>query len=194
MFPSIREEFHNKDARLALLARADPRHCPAPCVYDFVPPILHRPLVGWFADRASWRALNPDGKTPLSNVEFKGEEERPAKWAPILPATLGPPMGMVSMLWVLDRDGEILVGPEEWERVKHPSIAAGDEVWAAGEIGFLNGKVRVVDLHSGHYMGRDPCIGWRDSRAEFVPEVFRAYNQTFMNGQGLDETFLFYEW
>ncbi len=189
VFPIICREFQDGERPIALIPSAPPPGCLPPCLHDFVPSTLHRPLDGWFDDRSLWRVLNPDGETPLSNVDSAGKKEVPAKWVPMWPISSGLQMGAVYILWVLDRNGHILVGPEEWGCVKHSSIAAGDSLWAAGEIGFLDGKVRAVNLSSGHYMRTDLYTGWRDVLVEFVAAVFRAYDRIFMDTQGLDSSF-----
>jgi hypothetical protein len=77
-----------------------------------------------------------------------------------------------------------LVGPEAFGHVKHPSLACGQDIWAAGEIGFEMGKLRVVNLKTGHYLGRTPT-GNKAILSVFVKVVFLAYNTLFLNGQGL---------
>src|ERR1051325_8892994 len=60
----------------------------------------------------------------------------------------------VQPLWnyVITSRGEILVGAEDFGWIKHTSVAAGQKVWAAGQVGLENGKLRLVDLQSGHYV------------------------------------------
>jgi hypothetical protein len=88
------------------------------------------------------------------------------------------------MIWILDSGREILVGPEAFRQIKHPSLACGQQVWGAGEIGFVEGKVRVVNLKTGHYLGR-AAVGYKDVLMPFLNQVFTEYNHNFLMGKGL---------
>jgi hypothetical protein len=171
----FRELIETRSAEIELLTSNHLR-CQPICAHEFIPSTDHKPLYGWFT-RANFVALGPDG-TLLSNVEFdRNGRATPTEWKP-------KSLGSVPMLWILDERGEILVGPEAFGHVKHPSIACGQPVWAAGEIGFLNGKVRVASLRTGHYLGPE-LVGYKRLLSPFVKRVFTAYDKTFLNGNGL---------
>jgi hypothetical protein len=153
--------------------------CQPVCAHEFIPSTDHRPLYGWFM-LPNFVALGPDG-TLLDNVEVdRNGRAIPTEWRPKPPQ----PFGLAKMLWILDERGEILVGPEAFGHIKHPSIACGQPVWAAGEIGFQNGKVRVANLKTGHYLGPRP-VGYIELLSSFVKRVFTAYDKIFLNEQGL---------
>jgi hypothetical protein len=171
-----------------LLAERDPqirllnsRHlnCVPICCHEFIPSTEHRPLYGWF-HLPSALALALNGTTPIDNVEFDRIGAKPTEWRTTPPQQFG----AVPLLWILDSTGELLVGPEAFRHVKHPSLACGQDIWAAGEIGFEMGKVRVVNLKTGHYLGQTPT-GNKAILSAFVKAVFLAYNTVFLNDQGL---------
>lgn len=93
------------------------------------------------------------------------------------------------IIWVLDQAGEILVAPEQLKLVKHSSLAAGCKVWAAGEMGFEQGKLRVVNFLSGHYLSSARIVGYKPVLKSFVELVFRRYDEVFLNGHGLSSAF-----
>lgn len=92
----------------------------------------------------------------------------------------------VQPLWnyVITRRGEILVGAEDFGWVKHTSLAGGQSVWAAGQVGVENGELRLVDLQSGHYVlagaaNITPGSALANALVTFVGNVVRSYFQTF---------------
>ena len=60
----------------------------------------------------------------------------------------------VKPIWnyVITLRGEVLVAPEDYGWIKHTSIAGGSDVWSAGQVGLEGGKLRLLDLQSGHYV------------------------------------------
>jgi hypothetical protein len=175
-FPHL---LQNKNAEIEMLA-SNHQRCEPVCAHEFVPSTDHKPLYGWF-DLDRLTAFCPDRVTEINNVEpDKSGAAAPGDWRPS-PAQ---PFGVSRMLWVLDEGGEIIVGPEAFGHTKHPSLACGQRVWAAGEIGFENGKVRVANLKTGHYLGRRP-VGYKGILRDFVNQVFNEYNNVFLNGRGL---------
>jgi hypothetical protein len=92
----------------------------------------------------------------------------------------------VQPLWnyVLTRRGEILVGAEDFGWIKHTSIAGGQSVWAAGQVGIENGQLRMVDLQSGHYVlaGAAQITPGSTLAVElirFTQRVFQGYFNSF---------------
>ncbi|MBI3891750.1 MAG: hypothetical protein HY303_09505 [Candidatus Wallbacteria bacterium] len=63
-------------------------------------------------------------------------------------------------LWVLTIDGYFLAMQSVQDYWKHASLAAGQELFAAGELGFSAGQLKWMSLSSGHYMG------WRFHRTQ----------------------------
>jgi hypothetical protein len=84
-------------------------------------------------------------------------------------------------IFVITENGEILLGLEDFGWFKHPSLAGGGAVWAAGEFGQQGGKLCVVDLHSGHYIGRRELrhIEPSSSRVSLTNQIFRSYCSLF---------------
>jgi hypothetical protein len=86
-------------------------------------------------------------------------------------------------LWnyVVTTAGEILVGSEDFEWIKHTSLAGGLEVWTAGQVGVEQNRVRLVDLQSGHYVGWAilPGSSLANELIRFTEEVFQKYSQYF---------------
>ena len=92
----------------------------------------------------------------------------------------------VQPLWnyVLTRRGEILVAAEDFGWIKHTSIAGGQNVWAAGQVGVENGQLRLVDLQSGHYVLAGaaqitPGSTLATEMVTFTTDAFREYFQAF---------------
>lgn len=86
--------------------------------------------------------------------------------------------------YVITRRGEILVGAEDFGWIKHTSIAAGQTVWAAGEVGIENGQLRLVNLQSGHYVTSGaanitPGSALAQALAQFVEDVIKDYFSAF---------------
>lgn len=100
------------------------------------------------------------------------------------------PASIPKILYIIDSDGEILVGREERGIVKHSSLAAGSNVFCAGELGFLGGQLLTANLFSGHYMGGAVRTSdtLRGQLRAFVNEVFRNYERHF------GTTFLHSDW
>ncbi len=74
-----------------------------------------------------------------------------------------------------------MIAPEEYNFVKHASLAAGAPVWAAGTVGVAGGMIRAVDLNSGHYMKppHGPNSTQAIALANFTEIVFREYTNHF---------------
>jgi hypothetical protein len=94
--------------------------------------------------------------------------------------------GSVQPLWnyVLTRRGDILVAAEDFGWIKHTSVAGGESVWAAGQVGIESGQLRLVDLQSGHYVLAGaaqitPGSALAKELQKFTENVFRSYFQTF---------------
>lgn len=179
-----------RNPQIALLS-SNHQGCEPVCVHDFVPSTLHKPLVGWFTPN-SWIAYNADGRTPLTNVvSDRAGKLVPGDWTPRSTVSDNPVEADVKLIWVLDQAGEILVAPEQLKHVKHSSLAAGCSVWAAGEIGFEAGQVRVVTFWSGHYVARTVkmIVGYKSLLKLFTDTVFRKYSESFMDGKGISREF-----
>jgi hypothetical protein len=88
----------------------------------------------------------------------------------------------IKPLWnyVLTWRGELLVAPEDFGFIKHTSIAAGENVWSAGQIGIQGNKLRVADLQSGHYVrGITPESTLGNLLVQFTQDIFKSYFQIF---------------
>jgi hypothetical protein len=86
--------------------------------------------------------------------------------------------------YVVIRRGEILVGAEDFGWIKHTSLAAGQSVWAAGEIGIENGQLRLVNLQSGHYVTSGaanitPGSALAIALTQFVEDAVKEYYRVF---------------
>lgn len=86
--------------------------------------------------------------------------------------------------YVVTRRGEILVGAEDFGWIKHTSIAGGQTVWAAGELGVENGVLRLVNLQSGHYVlsgaaNITPGSSLAAALRVFVEDVVKQYFGVF---------------
>jgi RHS repeat-associated protein len=57
----------------------------------------------------------------------------------------------VDHIWVLDRQGRLYARRDELMRVHHSSLAAGEEVIAAGTFRVVNGRIFDLTGDSGHY-------------------------------------------
>jgi len=78
--------------------------------------------------------------------------------------------------------------------IKHTSIAAGQNAWAAGQVGIDGGQLRLVDLQSGHYvLGAAAAIMPGSARANqliaFTQAVFTQYSGVFRLGTLLHPAF-----
>jgi hypothetical protein len=81
-------------------------------------------------------------------------------------------------LWnfVISQEGEILLSEEDYGVIKHSSLSGGRDAWAAGQIGIANKQIRLVDLHSGHFMKPVPHpTSLSLAFIAFTREVFLAY-------------------
>jgi hypothetical protein len=175
-----------KDPQIGLLRSNSPR-CEPVCIHEFLPSTLHKPLVGWF-DVNNVVAL--DGDSLLTNVmSDKIGRLVPAPWTPNRTALHNPIGRNVKIIWIIDQAGEILVTPEQLLHVKHSSLAAGCSVWAAGEMGFQSGKLRVINFSSGHYLSSVKIVGYKTALKPFVEVVFQQYNHMFLSGLGLSPAF-----
>jgi hypothetical protein len=83
--------------------------------------------------------------------------------------------------YVLTSRGEILVALEDFEWIKHTSIAGGNDVWSAGQIGVENSQLRVIDLQSGHYIGGNITPGSARAKAiiQFTEKVSGRTSMSF---------------
>jgi hypothetical protein len=86
--------------------------------------------------------------------------------------------------YVVTRRGEILVGAEDFGWIKHTSLAAGQTVWAAGEVGIENGQLRLVNLQSGHYVTSGaanitPGSALAGALTQFVEDAVKEYYRVF---------------
>lgn len=150
VFPRLVREKHPAIIPLA----SSHLNCKPICIHDCLPSTLHKPLLGWFNPYAVV-AFDYDGVSSLTNITTDQTGTLiPDKWTPNGTVPFYSNDSGVTIIWVLDQAGEILVTPEQLF-VKHSSVAAGCSVWAAGEMGFEHGKLRVVNLRSGHYMSKD---------------------------------------
>lgn len=84
--------------------------------------------------------------------------------------------------YVITLEGEILVGAEDFDWIKHTALAGGLDVWAAGEMGFENGILYLANLNSGHYVRwRNPIAGssWTIELTNFVENTVNRYCHAF---------------
>lgn len=101
-------------------------------------PYQHHTLHGLFSEKAN-AFVDPFTGTGITSVS-----SLPPRYAVLdLKA---------SWLWVLLPKGYFLVMHDVSGYWKHSSLAAGADVLAAGEIGFLDGQAVWMSLQSGHYM------------------------------------------
>jgi hypothetical protein len=123
------------------------------CAHELVPPIEH-----W-----TFRLFDLAGRNNLAT-----------------PSTIVPNNSQLIWNYVIDADGEILVAREDLGFIKHSSIAAGMDVWAAGELGIEDGELRFVNLNSGHYLGKgsghDPSTEAERAVRVFCSTVFQSYS------------------
>jgi hypothetical protein len=137
------------------------------CWHELIPPIGHRNLRGFARDVLPLLddqvVVRPDGTTT------RNEDSSPH-------------------IFVVTVEGEILLSPEEWGLVKHPSLTAGRPVQTAGQVWVVNHRIALIDHDSGHYMksiGKD----WGNERlVNFTRSVFTEYNRCF-DLDCLDPTF-----
>src|SRR5439155_1428971 len=77
--------------------------------------------------------------------------------------------------------GEILIAREDFEFIKHTSLAAGLTVWSAGQLGIQASTIRLVDLQSGHYVKPNvmPGTTLAHELTSFTDAVFKEYSAHF---------------
>ena len=129
---------------------------PAHCLHELSPPLKHGSL-RWFSNRVGRVADNvhtrPDGSVGVNPAS------RPV-WN-----------------FIINGAGEIVTGSEDFEAIKHTCLAAGADVWAAGQIGIKGGTILLVDLQSGHYVRPNvaPSTHLARELITFTETVFRGY-------------------
>lgn len=131
-FKSIRRSYQNRGGRLLseYCTREWSNEAPGFCLHEFTPPIHYWGL----------RGLDTHGMNTTVFNQANGF---------LAVARHIPPL----LNYVITNQGDILMGTEDHGWIKHPSLAGGIKVWSAGQVGFENGKIRLVDLQSGHYVG-----------------------------------------
>jgi len=77
-------------------------------------------------------------------------------------------------VWTIDNKGNFKLGIRESQDVAlpHSALADGRPVFGAGEVEFKNGKVTMINAHSGHYV---------PSGAEGTRELMRQFNSDSTN-------------
>jgi hypothetical protein len=134
-------------------------HPPGFCMHEFTPPLQY-----WSMRNFAVHRMN------ITNVVQRAD------------GTMGVDT-TVQPLWnyILTSRGEILVASEDFGWVKHTSIAGGNEVWAAGQIGIENSQLRLIDLQSGHYILGNITPGSVRAKAiiQFTDDVFKRYFKVF---------------
>ena len=141
--------------------RAWPNTLPGFCIHEFTPP-LHYWSLRKFADLMKG----------LSNILMRED------------GSMGVDLSIKPLYnYIITALGEILIGSEDFEWIKHTSLAAGLKVWSAGQIGIQNGQLRLVDLQSGHYITglRGIVIGSVSAREliDFTESIIRDYCNIF---------------
>lgn len=129
---------------------------PAHCLHELSPPLVHGSL-RWFGNRV--------GAIP-DNLHLRGD------------GTLGVnPASRPVWNFIVTTSGEIVTGSEDFESIKHTCLAAGENVWSAGQIGVQGGSVHLVDLQSGHYVRPNVAPGTPLSHRliAFTENVFKDY-------------------
>jgi len=141
--------------------KAWPQHPPGFCMHELTPPLRY------------WSMRSFTSRLRTTNVILRAD------------GTIGVDTS-VQPLWnyVLTRRGEILVAAEDFGWIKHTSIAGGQNVWAAGQVGVENGQLRLVDLQSGHYVLAGaaqitPGSTLATEMVTFTTDAFREYFQAF---------------
>ena len=141
--------------------RSWPPHPPGFCMHELTPPLRY------------WSMRSYSSRMRSNNVILRAD------------GTVGVDTS-VQPLWnyVLTRRGEILVAAEDFGWIKHTSVAGGQNVWAAGQVGIENGQLRLVDLQSGHYVlagaaNITPGSTLAREMMTFTENSFREYFQSF---------------
>ena len=140
--------------------RAWPNILPGFCIHEFTPPLHY------------WSLRKFENLMNGSNILMKEN------------GSIGVD-GSIKPLYnyVIMASGEILIGIEDFEWIKHTSLAAGLDVWSAGQVGIQNDQLRLVDLQSGHYITgkRGIVIGSVSAREliKFTESTIREYCNFF---------------
>jgi hypothetical protein len=128
------------------------------CLHELTPPLLYGNF-RWFGQRVGSGGL-PD------NVQTRGD------------GTLGiDPASKPIWNFVVTSEGEILTGSEDYELIKHTCLAAGLDIWSAGELGILKRRLRLINLQSGHYVFSNvgPGTQLAVELVNFTKSVFVGY-------------------
>ena len=136
---------------------------PGECAHEYIPPYEHWDLMH-FANSVLQRT---DG-----NLKEIGER------LVIDPDTFG---------WdfVVTNIGEVLVCRTRYfQHVKHPSLAGGQQVWSAGELGVQDGIIRLLSLSSGHYL-RGPLRSFSPNDKEALRQYTQTVFETYLNIHGI---------
>lgn len=129
---------------------------PAHCLHELSPPLTHGSL-RWFSNRVG---------TIADNLHTRGDGTEGIN-----------PASRPVWNFIISAAGEIVTGSEDFEAIKHTCLAAGENVWAAGQIGVRGGSVHLVDLQSGHYVRPNVAPSTHLSRQLiiFTENVFKEY-------------------
>jgi hypothetical protein len=133
------------------------------CTHELAPP-LHYGSLSWFNHNITFRAdtiqTNPDGSESVD------------------------PSVKPTWNFIITVEGEIITGSEDFEAIKHTCLAAGGNVWSAGQIGIKNKMVKLVDLQSGHYVRANVAQGTPIANAliAFTEAMFKDYCAYFNIG------------
>jgi hypothetical protein len=147
---------HGGVALKASCPRSPPGFPTGFCLHELAPPLNHgnprwfSTLVRGIADNIQTRADGSVGVDPSSRPIWN---------------------------FIINEVGEIVISSEDFEAIKHTCIAAGADVWSAGQIGIKGGVINLVDLQSGHYVR--PNVGQGTSHANaliaFTTVIFKDY-------------------
>jgi hypothetical protein len=130
------------------------------CLHELAAPLKHGNL-RWFSNRVGTIADNlqtrPDGTTGVD------------------------PASKPVWNFIINAAGEIVTGPEDFEAIKHTCLAAGADVWSAGQLGIKSGRIFLVDLQSGHYVRPNVAKGTTlaNDLISFTEDIFKNYCSHF---------------
>jgi hypothetical protein len=136
--------------------KSPPGFPPGYCLHELAPPLKHGSL-RWFCQRIA---------TVKDNLQTRAD------------GSLGvDPSSKPVWNFIITAAGEIVTGSEDFEAIKHTCLAAGSDVWAAGQLGIDGGKVRLVDLQSGHYVRPTVTVGTNlaTELIAFTENAFKQY-------------------
>jgi hypothetical protein len=139
------------------------------CLHELAPPLKHGNL-RWFSNRVG---------TIADNLQTRAD------------GSLGvDPSSKPVWNFIVNAAGEIVTGSEDFEAIKHTCLAAGVDVWSAGQLGIKGGVVCLVDLQSGHYVRPNvaPGTSLANELISFTQDVFKDYCAHF-NIACLDPSF-----